>query len=417
MTVDTRDIREGLFRFGQWFSKANRKFVFYRDPIGNLICEGVVDDAMSKGFDVVKPGTEDLLNWNTEYQKVSIDHYDEFLQTIYFQRRDGKALQSFMQKDNVLVNFAGAEGQYYLVKDEVAQAISGWFQINIIGFTGHKRQTLNAEEDNFMELIIRRKDRVGEGLSELEPLWDVLFAIYMLVSHSAYFVARAGAGLKKATLPETAFTDAGNSDVLSTLVSTMSSFGSAGDTILLPKQLGGVDIDFSIETVDTPMDFSRLLDMYLTVISAHTGIPMSALKGIVPGQLSGATVNEESYFDFQRDLQAKYVQYCKWYVRQLNKFYKFNEADEDFDILYRVRKVMSEAEELALDKVRLETVKQWKDLGLTTIEAFKKAGIIDITDAMLREGIDEPLDLTSDEEEDGDEDEDNKEETEEDIDE
>ena len=179
-------MREGLFRFGQWFSAQNRKFSFYRDPVAHFICKGVVDDAMSKTFDVVAPGTEDILPWNDALHRVMPDHYSEFLQAIYFQRRDGQALETFMEKDGTLVNFAGAMGQYRLYRNALGQPTKGTFTPQIQDFPGVKVQTLDMEEnDNFMELIVARREKIGEGMSIIEPLWDVLFAIYMLVTHSA----------------------------------------------------------------------------------------------------------------------------------------------------------------------------------------------------------------------------------------
>lgn len=391
MSTETQTIREGLFRFGQWFSRQNRKFSYYRDPFANFLCKGVIDDAMLKGFDVAKVGTEELLKWNDALQKVLPDHYDEFMQTMYFQQRDGKGLQLMMKKESVLVNFAGAVGQYRLWKNALGKPTKGTFTPQIDGYPGAKLQSLDADEDNFMELIINRREKIGEGMSVLEPLWDVLFAIYMLVSHSAYFIARAGAGLKKSKVPESVLTDVGGSDILTTLARAMTEFGSAADTIIVPETLAGVPVDFDIITVDNPIDFGKILDYYLTVIAFHTGIPQSTLKGLVPGQIASGLVNEASYFDFQQDLQSNYIKYYKWFVNQLNKFYTFTvEEDLEFDILFRVRKVISEEQEIELLTKKLGLAKQWKDLGLTTLRAIHMSKIEGVTEADLREGVDDP---------------------------
>jgi hypothetical protein len=346
---------------------------------------------MSKGFDVIEPGTEDKLDWNDELQKASLDHYDEFLQAIYWQRRDGRALQSFMKKENELVNFAGAAGQYRLYKNALGKPTKGTFTPQIDGFPGTKTQKLKAEEDNFMELIVDRREKIAEGMSVLEPVWDVLFAIYMLVSHSAYFVARGGAGIKDISVDESVFTDTGSTDILTTLHTALAEFGSASDTIVRPKTLGGQAVDFEIKTIDSMIDFELILRLYLTIFSAHTGIPRSTLEGLVPGQLAGAIVNEASYFDFLFDLQKKYIRYCKWYVRQLIKFYKFTGTDKEteFEIQFKVREVISEQDKTVLMSSKLELAKKYKDLGLSTMKALEKAGVEGIEESDLREGIDE----------------------------
>jgi len=166
MSVEVQQIREGLFRFGQWFGQQERKFSYYRDPISNFLCRGTIDDGMSKGFDVVQIGTDKILTWNDELQKVQPLHYPEALQSCYFQQRDGKSLQLFMSKEGSLVNFAGSAGQYRLWKNSLGKPTKGTFTPRIEGFPGAVIQKLDmAKEDNFMELIVHRRENVGEGMS------------------------------------------------------------------------------------------------------------------------------------------------------------------------------------------------------------------------------------------------------------
>jgi len=386
---DIQTIKEGLFRFGQWFSATNIKFSYYRDPISNLLCKGVIDDAMAKGYDLVKQGTEELVDWNDEFQKMRTKHFREFKQTIYFQRRNGISLHAFSESDGQLISFAGALGQYMLDYDANGNPTKGVFDVPLINYAGMPSIDLDATKDNFIELIIDRKENINEGMSVLEPVWDVLFAIYMLVSHSAYFIARAGAGLKKAKIPESAMEADGS--LVATMVTMMTEFGSASDTIILPESLGGVPIDFSIETIDTAVDFNAILELYLTIISAHTGIPLEALRGAVSGQLSGAELNESSYFDFLRDLQDSYHEYTIWWSGKLIEFYGF--PDEAVDILWKVRKVISEDDEIKLLSSKADLVSKLKKIGIKTIKAIEMSKIGNITDADLKDGVDEPIQI------------------------
>jgi len=348
---------------------------------------------MAKGFDVAKPGTEELLPWNDAMQKIMPGHYQEYLQTIYFQRRDGRSLHTFIKNGADVVNMAGAFNQYEITRDSMGIATTGRFRPTIRNHAGAPSKILNFKKDS-MELIVGRRDQIGDGMSILEAPWDVLFAIYMLISHSAYFVARAGAGLKDLAVDESVLEK--DASLLATLQTSMTNFGSAHDTIIRPKTLGGQEVEFNIKTVDSAVDFDRLLMMYFKILSALTGIPQSTWVGLVPGQQQGAEVNEASYHDFLSDMQDALEEYTRWFVLQLNKKYKFNPGEEAYDILWRVRRVISDDQVAVLLGLKADAAAKLKAVGVKSLKALEMAGFDDLTDADLKEGVDDPIEFGDD---------------------
>ena len=389
--TETQITREGLFKFGQWFSLQNLKYTYYRVPIARLICVVTVDDALRKGWTVVEPGNEKPVKWNQDAQKHIRNHLPELLQAYYFARRDGESLLGAFEHEGTFIIRAFPKGDYNLVLDDVGAIKSGWATSKYINHQKQPKHIISKDNrDRFIKVILKRRDRQYEGLSELEGVWDTIFALTMLQSHSAYFVARAGGGKKTVVVPEGHLDDSG--DLMSTLLTTAANFGSAHDVAFVPATIGGLPVEFKVETVDNPTDFLTYHDMYIRDISMATGIPGNIVKGILAtGEPEGAIVAEEGYFDVLRDIQYLTEGYNKWFMYQLNDNYELNakttigEEKESFDLLYATRKVMSVMDEMELLVKQAEVVKALKEAGLKAEEAFKRAKFTDVTPDMIEE--------------------------------
>jgi len=373
-------MREGLFKFGQLFTLRNMRYTYHRNGFANFLCKGLVDDAVGNGFKCTKPGTDEEMHWNKKLQEKLEKDYSEIKLPLYWQRRDSKSLMAFMvdkEDDSKFIPRAFAVDQYRPKYNEFGDLVSAVAKSKIKGYPTIQDHNFSEEDikaDTVREIIFERRDQVNEGLSELEAPWDVLYAIYMLVSHSAYFVARAGGGQKKITVPETAINDTGTS-VIDDLVESAAHYGAAHDVIVVPKTLAGQEVEFEVVTVNDSMKWMEIFDIYTFVLATITGIPQSTWKGLVPGQLAGAKVNEESYQDVLRDLQAKFNTYFKWVVRQYLKFYKWGSLETEFDISFIPRKPMSEDEEIALTGKKLDLAQKYVSIGFSREQALMQVGI------------------------------------------
>ncbi|KKK51109.1 hypothetical protein LCGC14_3118270, partial [marine sediment metagenome] len=247
-----------------------------------------------------------------------------------------------------------------------------------------KSNTHHSTIDQVQEIMTRRKELVNEGLSIMEVAWDVLTAIYMLMSHSAYFVAKAGAGLKKAKIPESKLK--GGSLDMATLANDLNAYGSAQDVILEITDIdgeAGKDMEIEYITVTSGVQWMLLFEMYLIQISILTGVPVSMLKGITPGQLEGATVNESDKFDALEDVQKKYEQHTRPYCEFIADF--IGHGEEEFDISYIVRRDQS--------KQLIETLRAFTELSGRKIKPDKIANLLnlELTEEDLEEKQEMPM--------------------------
>lgn len=356
--------REGLFRFGQEYINANIEFRIARSPLLKMIVKGLPDDALGKGHDLVEldekgEPTEDFVDWNDEYQKESTKQWSEFMHAVYDQRGYEKSLMLFttMPVSKVFKLWAFRDDEYEVKYNDAAEIEKGSADLNILEFTQtikipfpETSKDVGVLQDgvpleNVRELIKKRKRVKQSGVSDIEAIWDIDVALYMLISHSAYFVARAGSGIKELKYPESMLDDAGST---TNLITSAAQFGAGQDVIVIPKSIDGIignDVEFDIKTIDNAADWLALLDLYLTMAAIETGIPLTMLKGVTPGQLEGALVNQESRFDVLRDIQDAYESDIKWYSERIAKRLGKDPEKDKYAILQRVREVQTEEQE------------------------------------------------------------------------
>ncbi|MCK5616027.1 hypothetical protein KAR91_79930 [Candidatus Pacearchaeota archaeon] len=351
-TPDTEpNTREGLFRFGQRFVNKNIQFKYYRDIMTRLLCVDIINEAFSDGVILTQKGedgkkTEDPVEWYDEWKVESDKHWKEHLNSYYLERRNGQALTQWIVAKGKLKLYSFSEDDYEPEYDELtAELIGGKSFLKIVNIPKTKDLffgTLKGVDkphstiEQVQEIMTRRKEIVNDGLSILEIAWDVLTAIYMLMSHSAYYVAKAGAGLMKAKVPASELAAGADS---ATLARELNEFGSSQNVIIEVTDIDGdKDKKYEIEyiTVQSSVQWMELFKMYLIELSILTGIPVSMLEGITPGQLEGALVNESDKFDALEDIQQIYEQHTRHYCEFIADF--IGRGEEEFDIGYNVRR-------------------------------------------------------------------------------
>ncbi len=383
-TPDTEpNTREGLFRFGQKFVNKNIQFKYYRDIMTRLICVDIIDEAFSDGVILTKKGeddkpTSDPVDWFDDWKKESDKHWKEHLNSYYLERRNGQALTQWIVANGKLKLYSFCEDDYEPEYDPLtAELIGGKSFLKIINIPETKTLTFgktakgitpDSKIEQVQEIMTRRKELVNEGLSIVEVAWDVLTAIYMLMSHSAYYVAKAGAGLLKAKVPASEIT--GGADI-NALAREMSEFGSSQNVVIEVTHLDGEkDKAYELEYMDvkSTVPWMEIFKMHLIELSILIGIPVSMLEGITPGQLEGALVNESDKFDALEDVQQVYEPKTRHYCEFIADF--LGHGEEEFDIGYNVRRDQT--------KQLIERLKAFKELTGRTIKPDKLATMLDL---------------------------------------
>lgn len=373
---DTNNYREGAFRFGGQITYAHLRQHYYRDDVTYFLCKGLIEESVGKGFAVVDPDTDEVLDWDNKLQEIISDRkmMPELVRGLAMERRDGKALLAFMKNGTELIFRSFTQDFYGVDYDEFGDIEKAIAHSDILNRAQRTTHNFEGEQlDSIREIIFRRREKVNSGMSYMEPIWDISIALYFVASHIAYHVARAGAGIKavEQETDDSIPVDPLDDDAIDDLIEKLANFGSANDVLFLPP---GVKLNEGLLNSAGQVRWAEIFDILLARISIYSGAPQSRLKGLVPGQLEGAEVNEESYFDVLRDIQELVKPVIRWFVRKIVEFYELA-TEPKFDIQFNVREEMSEIDKLDLDMKQLELVEKYVSVGFTLEAALKRVGI------------------------------------------
>lgn len=375
---DSNDFREGAFRFGGQITYEHLRQHYYRDDVTYFLCKGLIEESVGKGFEVIDPQTEETLDWDQELQEIISDRrmMPELVRGLAMERRDGRALLAFMRNGTELI-FRSFTHEFYGVDyDEFGEVEEAVAQSDILNRPQRTEHRFGENElESIREIIFRRREKVNSGMSYMEPIWDISIALYFVASHIAYHVARAGAGIKavEQEMDESTPVDPLDDEDIDDLIEKLANFGSANDVLVLPP---GVTMNEKLLNSAGQVRWGEIFDILLARLTIYSGVPSSRLKGLVPGQLEGAEVNEESYFDVLRDIQQLVKPVLRWFVSRIAEFYDLASGDDvSFDIRFNVREEMSEVDQLELDMKQLELVEKYVSIGFTREAALRRVGV------------------------------------------
>ena len=371
--ADSADFREGAFRFGQTISYEKLREHYYRSDTMHFLCYGLIEEAM-KGVEICDIETGEALDWNDEFQEYFIQDRPELIRALAMERRDGRALAAFLKKNNKKLIFRSFTQDFYGVDyNEYGEAERIDAQSRIHLYPSDVSHIFEGKQlDTAKELIFRRREKVNSGMSYMEPVWDIDIALYFVASHIAYYIAKNGGGIKafKQTDNDNVPVDPLDANAIDDLIEAAANFGGANDIMWIPA---GVELITELMTSGGQVRWMEVFDVLLARLSIYTGVPASRLKGLVPGQLEGAEVNEASYFDVLRDLQEQIKPFLKWYVMTIVEFYGL--PTDEFDIGFNVREELSEDDQITRDMKRVDLAQKYISVGFKRNEAISRAGI------------------------------------------
>ena len=390
--------KEGLFRFGQPFSSENVKFRYYRDAITRFICVRIPDESLGNGLDVFKRGTEELVEWIDDYRTEEAKHWKEFKNSMYLHERNGNALDTFIKLKNEWYNFSYATNSYELDYDkDTTLPVKG--KIDHIVHNVPQSTTWKIPDDvkleQLREIITFRKESFNEGLPSIEPAWDLITSLYILISHLSYAMSKYGGGLTKTKIPASVIEDGVE---FSALQKAHSNFWSIYNSIIEISHIDGIEgkeITTEQVAVSGTFDWAMALDVLFTQLSIITSIPVAILKGITPGQLEGAEVNQSDYFDALEDYQEGKKQDAQWFAEFICK--KILGKQEEIDIGFTVRRDQSKQiieklntfQDLTGRKIKPKVVAQFLGLEIDETQLEEKVEMTMMEDGINPEEQDE----------------------------
>lgn len=338
--------QHSAFRFGQSFTYDNITKRVARDPYAYFVTNIITEEALGAGFDLIDPETEELLDINEKVQDIIEPIWHKVIQGIARERAYGYSVFVLFEEgqEAYLKTFEPA----YVNETETTFSDSEkllTLQVRTVDFQGVQKEYNFPEDgllDNVFLLLTRPKDHFYNGRSVIEPIWDILVGLEYIRQGATIFAIRVGAGMRFVMLPP----NATDTEVIE-LKEGIKKWDSINGLFLLPK-----DAEVAIETGKGTVDYELLKNCLLEVLSTYTKVPMARLKGIEPGQIEGAKVNEEALFDVYRTLQRSVKQLTKWLINRLAL--KYNIKLPKYEIQWRVRPEVNIREQTEIDMIQAQ---------------------------------------------------------------
>ena len=361
----------GLFRSGQDFDYDDLEYIADREIIAEFLIYDLVERAIGKGFNL-KQEEEDHKS-NDEIQTEILPIYEDYKISCQKQRLFGKMVNEIQEANEKLYLNTFDPRDFNIELDMLDNITKLGVTEKIENFTTEGDKTLEERAiTDFKDIFFtyrKGKRARNKGKSYLESTYDALVGIQNLQESCVYFVIRVGAGLKIIHVPFSKMADDEYMDELEDNIRTMN----AENTTMI---LGYDDATGQKQEVQLltgqPIDFNTLLVFYYKFISIKSGVPVTILEGVTPGQLEGGKINETLLFDVLAKIQKECEEFLRWII---DKIALFKEIDlGDYQIEWITREAVDEVGKQDLLTKRLTNfITARNDIGLKFDIAAKMA--------------------------------------------
>ncbi|KKM46871.1 hypothetical protein LCGC14_1559240, partial [marine sediment metagenome] len=303
---------------------------------------------------------------NDELQKLIKPIYEDYVISAQKTQLFGKMVNEIQKEKDKLFYNTFDPRDFTIEFDEFDNIVLLKVQEHIKHFkSGSTLEERVIEEKNFnffrFEYRKGKRER-NNGLSYLEGSYDAHVGIQNLMESGVYFVIRVGAGLKIIYVPMDKMND---DEYMADLELNIQTMNAENTTMILGIDENGVKTEVQLLT-GQPIDFNQLLVFYYKFISVKSGVPVTILEGVTPGQLEGGKINETLLFDVLAKIQKRYEPLLRWVIGQILP----ELAEAEYDIEWITREAVDEKSKQELLKQKLENL---ETLTTTLTVKFDKA--------------------------------------------
>jgi hypothetical protein len=372
------------FQYGQNFNYWATKFRLDRDGIFKFICRGIVEEAILKGYDVVERKSRQVIDNSHEIMRYMRKHRKHIINVAEFARGYGHGLITSQTVDGKIEFLSHAPEYYkygYNEQNQFDQAsVKTQYKDIDIGASVGARD-LNSEppvqtsKPSIWHVVDSTTARHvmpiesgirGMGRAYINPIFDDMWALYCERESITYYVIREAGGKRIAYVP---VEDLEDEDKRAEWTSILTRYNAPNSIDLIGIDTDKEKIPARVDIVggDKGSGFGEERFVWYEVISMHTGIPVSKMKGMFQGELAAGEVTQDELFGVYETIQDTYIDDDLWMLQEVHENNEFEftitEKDstrtlsfEDIDIEYKTRKALTDIEKAELTKAQLENL-------------------------------------------------------------
>lgn len=377
---------EGNFKWMDFFDIDMIDNVGKRNAVAKFAAYGLPDEAMREGFDIIVDGevwkgTDDV---NEVVQPLirpvneGAGHERLFSANSHVLETRPSVLKDIPEakEDLFLFNVNPKTPAYETEFDKFGNLTKLNFNINIadnqpreMKLSGDKLKT------TYFNMLRPSLENYRRGESRLQPIWDNIIALGAVGNNSTNYLIRVGSGIKIMYLDYNDFMDAETRDLMTTFLKNLNSMTSYTLAPTRPKDTHGRS-ELDINTGGGQINFQEIFDINAAFVATDLNLPLNRIKGIYQGETVGAGVTRSLYFGSLRMIQQDYQPNYTWLVRTLGNLGFYKAPPPKFQIDFRFKYELGEADAVIIHQDRLEIAQIYMNVfGMEPAEALKAAGL------------------------------------------
>lgn len=333
---------------------------------------GIVEKAMRDGY-VVRDKDKEPVEWWTQYKR--LNWIEEQIRGITFERKFGATtfgiFKNWDEEPSDLIAFSPKRTKFLI--NPQGHFIAFLLE-EVIGGSNlpvpHKVRGDNLN-DVFHD-VLRPAEKKYQGISVLEPVWDLAQARAIVIQSMAIHTARVASGIRKATIASR--DDKAEDDTVVALMELGLSRLEADDMSITLRS--GVtpqghqwEDKLEIDTGGAQYNYTDKIEIIHKGLSIATGIPKNYYDGIFYGSLYASDSILRMLHTALKTIQDQWTFRIE---KQIQRWCELNKHDwsDEYYLDWGLKPKLTEKEEVEIDFIKAQTQ-----------SALKIAGIIDNEEA------------------------------------
>lgn len=363
MITSNRDTTSA-FRIGNAFTEGRIDAVSRREDVAYFWTTGIVERSFRDGFTIVnKKGDEP--KWIDDFQNQN--YLDEIIRGVVSERKFGQVTFSLFQDDD-----SDEIDLLHFPKNNVKLSIDDDGDIDAFELTREISSTklpvpyeiLNDNLDNVFHEVLRPGKYMYQGISVLEPIWDLIDARQILFQSSTLLTARVASGIRTATVMMR--TDGGKDTAAVTAAELgLARLEATDQSIVLRHGVkDGVAWKDELNIIGGPdYKFIEKLDMIHRGLSVATNISSNFFNGIYVGSLTGAETVLQILFAALKKIQDDWSYRLEAIIKQWCEI-SGNTWDPDLHIEWALKPILTEQDKANVEYIKAQTIALLYSTGL-----------------------------------------------------
>lgn len=379
-----------FFEYGMKFGYEERLFRLERDPLIQTLARGIPAEALSKGFKIVDIITREPIENTEDIIKIIMRNNDQIIDAVSYDRALTHGLLTFINPSeseankDVFIKAYKPEDYSYGYDKVTGQYQDANVTQKIVVRSDKTSKVENVGEDdtkvfdNDMSIHVAtlETDTIGMFKGYIDSIFDDGWGYYITSESATLFTKTAGPGFKVYQLKAK---DLKDEEKRNEKFAEIRKYTGKGSVIIeeIPENPDEPTPQFKFFS-GNPIDFEKIVNVFLGRVAMMTKIPMSRLRGLEPGQLAAGEINQASYFDVLEEIQFiykfVYLKAIEIVAKAIGSSLNLNK----FDIEFNVRKSLTDIEQANLLTVQISNfaslflIREDAGIPLETIQKLTK---------------------------------------------